>query len=156
MRPTGKKQGSGLRYFCFCWARSSLFIRESRKDAQLKIEKAKLAAEAERIRNIPVKPDPLEESRRLLAEGDFSHFYGAVNRAIWKAISEKLDLPASELNKLNIAGGLRGRGWTDEEIIQLKNVLNECEMKLYTPEYSTADMQRLYTSAEQVVRKLEA
>jgi hypothetical protein len=29
-------------------------------------------------------------------------------------------LPASELNKLNIATGLRSIGWSDEDIIQLK------------------------------------
>ena len=80
--------------------------------------------------------------------GDFGKFYASVNRAIWKSVSDKLQLPASELNKLNIASGLRSNGWSDEEIIQLKNVLNECEMKLYTPEYSTSDMQRVLSAAE--------
>ena len=88
--------------------------------------------------------------------GDFSKFYGSVNRAIWKTVSDKLKLPASELNKLNIASGLRTHGWSDEEIIQLKNLLNECEMKLYTPEYSTSDMQRILFSAEEICFRLKA
>jgi hypothetical protein len=91
-----------------------------------------------------------------MASGDYSKFYSSVNRAIWKAVSDKLKLPASELNKLNIASGLRVKGWSDEEIIQLKNVLNECEMKLYTPEFSTSDMQRVLVSAEEIIKKLNA
>jgi hypothetical protein len=66
-----------------------------------------------------------------------------------------LQLPASELNKLNIASGLRGRRWTDDEIIRLKNVLNECEMKLYTPEYSASDMQRILDSAAEICDRLK-
>jgi BatD DUF11 like domain len=130
-------------------------IRESKKDAILKAEKAKRLAELEKAKFVPVVIDPLDESRKLMYAGDFSKFYASVNRAIWKAVSDKLQLPASELNKLNIASGLRTQGWTDEDIIQLKNVLNECEMKLYTPEYSTSDMQRMLVSAEMIIERLK-
>ena len=89
-----------------------------------------------------------------MAAGDFGKFYASVNRAIWKAVSDKLTLPSSELNKVNISTGLRARGWSDEEIIQLKNILNECEMKLYTPEFSTSDMHRVLVSAQEITGKL--
>jgi hypothetical protein len=131
-------------------------IRESKKDTILKAEKAKRLAELEKTKFTPIVMDPLEESRKLMYAGDFSKFYASVNRAIWKAISDKLQLPASELNKLNIASGLRTKGWSDDDIIQLKNVLNECEMKLYTPEYSTSDMQRVLASAETITARLNA
>jgi BatD DUF11 like domain len=130
-------------------------IRESKKDALLKVEKAKRLAELEKAKNVPEVIDPLNESRQLMQAGDFSKFYASVNRAIWKSVSDKLQLPASELNKLNIATGLRSIGWSDEDIIQLKNVLNECEMKLYTPEYSTSDMQRVLSAAEKILLSLK-
>jgi BatD DUF11 like domain len=130
-------------------------IRESKKDALLKVEKAKRLAELEKAKNVPEVIDPLNESRQLMQAGDFSKFYASVNRAIWKSVSDKLQLPASELNKLNIATGLRSIGWSDEDIIQLKNVLNECEMKLYTPEYNTSDMQRVLSAAEKIVLSLK-
>ena len=130
-------------------------IRESKKDALLKVEKAKRLAELEKAKNVPEVIDPLNESRQLMQAGDFSKFYASVNRAIWKSVSDKLKLPASELNKLNIATGLRSIGWSDEDIIQLKNVLNECEMKLYTPEYNTSDMQRVLSAAEKIVLSLK-
>jgi hypothetical protein len=131
-------------------------IRESKKDALLRAEKAKQLAELEKAKNVPVVTDPLNESRQLMQAGDFSKFYASVNRAIWKSVSDKLQLPASELNKLNIATGLRSIGWSDEDIIQLKNVLNECEMKLYTPEYNTSDMQRVLSAAEAITSKLNS
>lgn len=122
----------------------------------MKAERAKQQALAEKPVATPVPVDPLRESRELMQAGDFSKFYGSINRAIWKSVSDKLQLPASELNKLNIASGLRAKAWTDEDIIQLNNILNECEMKLYTPEYSTSDMHRMLGSAEYVISKLNA
>ncbi|HEY4155070.1 MAG TPA: BatD family protein, partial [Puia sp.] len=87
---------------------------------------------------VPAEPeplpviDPLQESKELAGSGDYGKFYASVNRAIWKAVSDKLQLPASQLNKFNISTGLRSAGWRDEDIIRLKDLLNECEMKLYT------------------------
>lgn len=134
-----------------------IFIyRQSKKDAQLKIEKAKEFAALEKLREAELKPDPLQEARVFRVSGDFGKFYGSVNRAIWKGVADKLQLPASELNKLNIAAGLRSRGWRDEEIIQLKNVLNECEMKLYTPAYNVPDVERILGEAESITNRLNA
>jgi hypothetical protein len=132
----------------------SVFGRMKRKERK-KSELARLA-ELEKLKATPVKTDPLQTSRELMAAGDFGKFYASVNRAIWKAVSDKLQLPTSELNKLNIASGLRNRGWSDEEIIQLKNVLNECELKLYTPEFNTTDMHRVFLSAEEITGRLNA
>jgi BatD DUF11 like domain len=128
-------------------------IRQSKKDAMIRAEREK-AITLEKAKSIHVPADPLRESRTLFDSGDSPRFYASINRAIWKAVSDKLQLPASELNKLNIASGLRDKGWSDDEIIQLKNVLNECEMKLYTPEYSTSDMQRILDSAQRLMKRL--
>ena len=101
-----------------------------------------------------IKPDPLKESKELLVTGDFGSFYASVNRAIWKSVSDKLQLPGSELNKFNISAGLKSKGWNEEEILQLKNLLNECEMKLYTPEYNSSDVAKTLVEAEMVAGRL--
>jgi BatD DUF11 like domain len=136
---------------------ATIFIfRLSKKDARLKAEKAKELAAFEKIKEAEIITDPLLEARALRASGDYGKFYGSVNRAVWKGVSDKLQLPASELNKLNIATGLRAKGWSDEEIIQLKNVLNECEMKLYTPAHSADDVERVLGEAESITSRLNA
>ncbi|HMH20706.1 MAG TPA: BatD family protein, partial [Puia sp.] len=98
--------------------------------------------------------DPLQEARLLFDNGDFKGFYREVNRAIWKALSKKLDLPASQLNKVNITRQLQVRGWDAPYILSLEHILNECEMNLYTPAYDTYNMQQLLRQAEGMLDKL--
>ena len=105
---------------------------------------------------LPATPviDPLQEARALFEGSDSKGFYGEVNRAIWKAISRKLDLPASELNKQNTLRQLQLRGWDDTALLSLENILNECEMNLYTPAYDRWNMQQLLQQAEWVMDRL--
>ena len=98
--------------------------------------------------------DPLKESKELIGSGDYGKVYASVNRAVWKAISDKLQLPGSELNKFNISARLRSCGWRDAEIIQLRDLLNECEMKLYTPSYSSTDVEKTMGEAEKAIGRL--
>ncbi|HET6253811.1 MAG TPA: BatD family protein [Puia sp.] len=99
-------------------------------------------------------PDPLTEARQYFENGDYKAFYREVNRAVWKAIGKKIDLPSSELNKHNVVGQLELRGWDAPSIVSLENILNECEMNLYTPAYDTYNMQQLLRQAEWVLDRL--
>ena len=98
--------------------------------------------------------DPLQEARHFLEREDSKGFYREVNRAIWKAMSRKLDLPASELSKANSVRQLQLRGWDDTGLMTLENLLNECEMNLYTPAYDRWNMQQLLRQAEWVLDRL--
>jgi len=98
--------------------------------------------------------DPLQEAKQLFENEDSKGFYREVNRAIWKAMSKKLDLPASELNKPNSLRLLRLRGWDDTALMTLENLLNECEMNLYTPAHDRWNMQQLLRQAETVLARL--
>jgi hypothetical protein len=99
-------------------------------------------------------PDPLVEARQYLENGDYKAFYREVNRAIWKAIGKKLELPSSELNKQNTIRQLELRGWDATAVLSLDNLLNECELNLYTPAYDTYNMQQLLRQAEWVLDRL--
>jgi hypothetical protein len=99
-------------------------------------------------------PVPLAEAREYFDNGDYKAFYREVNRALWKSIGKKIDLPSSELNKHNVIAQLELRGWDGPSILSLENVLNECEMNLYTPAYDAYNMQQLLRQAEWVVDRL--
>jgi BatD DUF11 like domain len=135
-----------------------VFVNQRKQFRTRELEKLKLAeaAEAKILKSQEILVDPLKDSRDYMFAGDHGKFYGSVNRAIWKAVSEKMNLPASELNKFNIESGLRAKGWNEENIDRLKNVLNECELKLYTPEFSTVDMLRILNSADEIILKLNS
>jgi len=106
---------------------------------------------------VPAAPptDPLQEARLLLENGNPTGFYREVNRAVWKAITNKMDLPASELNKHNIVRQLQLRGWDHTALLSLENLLGECEMNLYTPAYDRWNMQQLLGQAEWVLERLK-
>lgn len=138
-----------------------------RKAEQAQKEEAARRAEEERIAEEKAREslaaaaaaavpavDYLLEVRQLFEQGDYKGFYRELNRAIWKALSRKLELPASELNKLNIARQLDVKGWDKQDILSLENILNECEMNLYTPAYDAYNMQMLLRQAEPVMKKL--
>lgn len=105
---------------------------------------------------VPVVPtaDPLQDARNFLESGDSKGFYREVNRALWKAIGRKLNLPASDLNKQNSIRQLQLRGWDETAIMSLENILNECEMNLYTPAYDRYNMQQLLKQSEWMLDRL--
>ena len=98
--------------------------------------------------------DPLQEARHFFEREDPKGFYREVNRALWKAMSKKLDLPASELNKANSIRQLQLRGWDNTALMTLENLLNDCEMNLYTPAYDRWNMQQLLRQSEWVLDRL--
>lgn len=123
------------------------------EEERLAEEKARESLAAAAAAAVPAV-DYLLEVRQLFEQGDYKGFYRELNRAIWKALSRKLELPASELNKLNIARQLDMKGWDRQDILSLENILNECEMNLYTPAYDAYNMQMLLRQAESVMSKL--
>jgi hypothetical protein len=102
----------------------------------------------------PAPSDPLQDARQYFENGDSKAFYREINRAIWKVIGKKLDLSASELNKSNATRLLRLRGWDETALLSLENVLNECEMNLYTPAYDRFNMEQLLRQTERVLDRL--
>jgi hypothetical protein len=101
-----------------------------------------------------IRPDPLMKTRQLLENGDYKGFYNELNAAVWNAVSNQLQLPSSELNKYNIAQALRSKGWKEEKVNLLKQILNECEMSLYTPDYDSRDMQLLLENTTSLLDQL--
>ena len=95
--------------------------------------------------------DPFADVRLLLESGDYKGFYRELNRAVWRAVSDKLALPASELNKYNVVRELGAKGWDTTTILSLEHLLNECEMNLYTPDHDTYNMQQLLRQAESLL-----
>ena len=129
----------------------------AKKEAEdLLAEKARQAMAASVQMAVAPVIDPLQETKQLFEQGDFQGFYRELNRAVWKAISKKLELPASELNKHNIVRQLELKGWDKENILSLESILNECEMNLYTPAYDPYNMQLLLRQAEPVLHRLDS
>lgn len=92
---------------------------------------------------------------KLLAEGKKEAFYDEVLRALWGYISDKLNIPVSELSKDNIEYELTKYGVTPELIKNFIDTLNECEFARYAPGNEHEAMDKVYASAVDVISKME-
>lgn len=97
----------------------------------------------------------LRAAKQWLRSGDKGKFYAEVLTALWGYLSDKLQIPVSELNKENIAAELAAYGAADEVTSAILEVLNNCEFAQYAPELSGTDMDSVYDAAAEAMDKLE-
>jgi hypothetical protein len=141
----------------FCLGLVALFWKLRKKKVKSEPEKVpEVSTPLPKAAYVPAAPapDPLTDARQYFDNGDYRAFYREVNRAVWKSIGKKIDLPSSELNKHNVIGQLELRGWDAPSIVSLENILSECELNLYTPAYDIHNMQLLLRQAEWVLDRL--
>jgi hypothetical protein len=83
-------------------------------------------------------------------------FYEELLKAIWGYLSDKLNIPASQLTRQNIVDTLTSRGFDQEVIDQLINLLDECEMARYTPDSSLdSSVEAIYDKATDTINTME-
>ena len=92
---------------------------------------------------------------KLLAEKKSEDFYDEVLKALWGYISDKLSMPVSQLSKDNIEEELQKHQVADEFIKEFINNLNECEFARYAPGSQDEKMDKIYSSAIDVISKME-
>lgn len=92
---------------------------------------------------------------KLLTENKKNEFYDEVLKALWGYISDKLSIPVSQLSKDNIEAELMKYGVSDELIKDFIDALNQCEFARYAPGNENEAMDKVYTSAIDVISKME-
>ena len=97
----------------------------------------------------------MKNAGKLLAEKKSEAFYDEVLKALWGYISDKLSMPVSQLSKDNIEEKLQKHQVNEELIKEFINNLNECEFARYAPGNQDEKMDKIYTSAIDVISKME-
>ena len=97
----------------------------------------------------------MKNAGKLLAEKKSEAFYDEVLKALWGYISDKLSMPVSQLSKDNIEEELQKHQVADELIKEFINNLNECEFARYAPGNQDEKMDKIYSSAIEVISKME-
>lgn len=92
---------------------------------------------------------------KLLAENRKNEFYDEVLKALWGYISDKLNIPVSQLSKDNIEAELAKYGVADDVIKDFINALNECEFARYAPGDENEAMDKVYTTSVEAISKME-
>ena len=97
----------------------------------------------------------MKNAGKLLAEKKSEAFYDEVLKALWGYISDKLSIPVSQLSKDNIEEELQKHQVADELIKEFINNLNDCEFARYAPGNQNEKMDKIYSSAIDVISKME-
>ena len=97
----------------------------------------------------------MKNAGKLLAEKKTEAFYDEVLKALWGYISDKLSMPVSQLSKDNIEGKLQQHQVVDELVKEFIDILNDCEFARYAPGSQDEKMDKIYSSAIEVISKME-
>ena len=97
----------------------------------------------------------MKNAGKLLAEKKSEAFYDEVLKALWGYISDKLSMPISQLSKDNIEEELQKHQVAEELVMEFINNLNECEFARYAPGNQDEKMDKIYSSAIDVISKME-
>jgi len=117
------------------------------KAAEAMVEKEKPAEEI-----LTTQQNPLETAAQSLQHNDAALFYSRLNMELKTYLSKKLELPAEELNRKNIAEKLDAKGISNDTSVELQKLLDEIEWQLYTPAPDEEQMRIMYEKANDIIQ----
>jgi len=97
----------------------------------------------------------LKEAEKCLKEKQTERFYEEMLKAVWGYLSDKLNIPVSELTKSNAVQSLAVKGIPQEEINTIASIIDKCEYARYAPSSSSEEAEKIYEGASGFIRFVE-
>jgi len=97
----------------------------------------------------------LREASGCLKRGEMDRFYEEMLKAIWGYLSDKLNIPVSDLTRNNAVEVLKEKGITNDKITNLTKILDTCEYARYAPSSSGTEASEIYEEASHFIRIVE-
>lgn len=97
----------------------------------------------------------MKEAGNLLKANKKEAFYDEVLKALWGYVSDKLNIPLSQLSKDNVEEALIEKNVDNELIKTFIKALNDCEFARFAPGDPAQAMDNLYQDAINVISKME-
>jgi len=82
-------------------------------------------------------------------------FYEEILKAIWGYLSDKLNIPVSELTRTNAITSLVEKGIDEERIKNLNSILDACEFARFAPSASGTEAESIYDGTSQFIKSVE-
>ena len=102
-----------------------------------------------------IPQNPLADAEEKLAEGDAGRFYKELDASLHKYLSQKLKVPAEELNRKKINERMDKYNVGVGTTLLVNDVLADIELNRYAPTSSESQMQEVYEKASEVVSLLD-
>ncbi len=97
----------------------------------------------------------LRIANKLLSENRKNEFYDEILKTLWGYISDKLNIPVSQLSKDNIEAELQKSGVGEGLIANFIEALNQCEFARYAPGDPAKAMDKVYADSIEVISNME-
>ena len=97
----------------------------------------------------------LSKAAQLLKENNRDAYYEEVLRTLWNYTGHRLHIAMADLNKENATTALQKSGVSNETTGNLIALIHQCEFARYAPPGSSHEMQDDFSSAINVIRKIE-
>jgi hypothetical protein len=97
----------------------------------------------------------LSTAKKLLDQNTKAGFYEEVSKAVWLYLSDKLNIPLSELSRDRAEETLSSKNVDALTLSKMQTVMNNCETALYTPHSGMQQMKHTYEEAIDIISKLE-
>ena len=97
----------------------------------------------------------LKMAKKKMDEKDKAGFYDEVLKAIWGYLSDKLNIPQSELSKDNVATELAACQVPEELIKECVDIIGDCEFARYAPTLSGNADDKVYNKVAALMNQLE-
>jgi hypothetical protein len=97
----------------------------------------------------------LKVAAQCLKEKKSDRFYEEILKALWGYLSDKLNIPVSELNRSSAVEALGNKGIAGQDIESLAAVIDKCEFARYAPSSSREEDEKIYDEAARFIRLLE-
>jgi hypothetical protein len=97
----------------------------------------------------------LKTAAKYLKENKREAFYDETLKAVWGYLSDKLNIPVSNLTKDNVEANLTRYGVTENLIRDFRNILDTAEFARFAPAQGDGAMDELYRSTVKAIDKME-
>jgi len=97
----------------------------------------------------------LKAASICMKEGQIDKFHEEILKAIWGYLSDKLNIPVSDLTRNNAVTALSERGVDEVRIKKLTEILDECEYARFAPSASVTGAEDIYEGASQFINEVE-
>jgi hypothetical protein len=97
----------------------------------------------------------LHNASVCLKNEEIDQFYDEILKAIWGYLSDKLNIPGSELTRTNAFAILIREGIEEESVQSLSKILDACEFARFAPSSSGTEAASIYEDASQFIKSVE-
>jgi hypothetical protein len=97
----------------------------------------------------------LHNASVCLKNEQIDKFYEEILKALWGYMSDKLNIPVSDLTRNNAVAALTERGIDEERLKSLNEILDACEFARFAPSASGTEAATIYEGASQFIKSVE-